>query len=371
MDTDALNSDALRDLRTTRTYPVLSLTMPTHRREPDNAQDPVRMRNLLAEAQRRIDADPQTSRAQRIALQEQLAQAAADVDLGRALDGLVLYATTEGHQTWSLPRHVPERVVLSDTLLTRNLVAAQAQARPYWILAVAADRATLWSGSGDVLRQHEGDGFPAVPEALEWDVQHQERTGGEPSTFSDEETRRFLRTVDSSLGALLADDKRPFFLVGLPEALAVLRESGTASAASAGTVPKGGLIDGPAHALLSETAQARTGFIQSEEERVRAALDSARSRKEFAAGLDEVWALVRDGRAQLVAVEEHFQRTVQLTDGHLTPLDGDPVGSWEDGVREDIVDELVEAALDTGAEVFFLPDGQLQEHHHIAATLRY
>ena len=371
MDTDALNADALRDLRTSRTYPVVSLTMPTHRREPDNAQDPVRMRNLLAEAQRRIDDDPQTSRAQRIALQAQLAQAVADVDLGRALDGLVLYATTEGHQTWNLPRHVPERVVLSDTLLTRNLVAAQAQTRPYWILAVDSDRATLWSGSGDVLRQHEGDGFPAAPEALEWDVQHEERTGDQPSTFSDEETRRFLRTVDSSLGTLLGRDPRPLFLVGLPEALSLLQESGTATAAPAGTVPKGGLTEGPAHALLNETAPARTGFVHSEEQRVRTALDTARSRKAFAAGLDEVWELVREGRAQLVAVEEHFQRTVQLTDGHLTPLDGDPAGTWEDGVREDIVDELVEAALDTGAEVFFLPDDQLQQHHRIAATLRY
>jgi hypothetical protein len=372
MDTDALTPGILRGLRATRPYPVLSLTMPTHRREPDNAQDPVRLRNLLAEAQRRIDADPQVSRQQRISLQEQLARAAAEIDLVHALDGLVVFATTEEHQIWTLPRSVPERVVLSDSFLTRNLVAAQAQARPYWILAVAADQATLWSGTGDLLRQHEGDGFPAAPDPAQWDVQHQERTGGQPSAFSDEDTRHFLRAADAALAALQARDPRPLFLVGLPEALTLLKEVGTAAtAAPAGTVPKGGLTRGPAQALLAETARARAEETGREQERVRGALDAAQSRKQFAAGLDEVWELVREGRADLVAVEEHFQRTVRLTDGHLTPAEPEPAGGWEEGVREDIVDELVETALGTGTEVRFLPDGLLSGHDGVAAALRY
>lgn len=50
MDTDALTPGLLQELRATRPYPALSLTMPTHRRAPDNAQDAVRLRNLVAEA---------------------------------------------------------------------------------------------------------------------------------------------------------------------------------------------------------------------------------------------------------------------------------------------------------------------------------
>ncbi|MFD9130269.1 chemotaxis protein [Kitasatospora sp. NPDC059571] len=370
MDTDDLTADTLRALRTARPYPAVSLTMPTHRREPDNAQDAVRLRNLLAEAERRIDADPEASRQTRIDLHKHLERAAAEVDLRHSQDGLVLYATSGEHQVWSLPRDVPERVVLSDTFLTRNLVAAKAQASPYWVLAVAADKATLWAGTGDTLQQHEGDGFPAAPEELQWDVQREERVGDQPSTFSDEETRRFLRTVDVALAGVLGRDRRPLYLVGLAQAVSLLREVGEAAAAPAGTVLKGGLADGPDRVLLQEVAPARAAFARHESDRVGAALDAARSRRTFAAGLDEVWESVREGRADLVAVEEHFQRTVRLTDGHLAPLDGGPLG-WEEGVREDIVDELVEAALDRGAEVVFLPDDALAEHDRIAAVLRY
>ncbi|WP_055591141.1 baeRF3 domain-containing protein [Peterkaempfera griseoplana] len=322
MEPDDLTAALLRDLRVTRPHPAVSLTMPTHRREPENAQDEVRLRNLLAEAERRIDADPNTSRQARIALREQMEQAAAEVDLRHALDGLVLYVTPDEHQIWSVPREVPERVVLSDSFLTRNLVAARAQARPLWVLALSADRATLWSGSSESLHQHQGDGFPAVPEATEWDVQNEQRTGGTPSTFSDEETRRFLRTVDTALGAVLQSDPRPLYLVGLPEAVTMLQEVGTSASAPVGTVLKGGLVDGP-------------------------------------------------DRAGLVAVEEHFQRTARLTDGHLSPADGRTAERGEEGVREDIVDELLETALDKGTEVVFLPDDHLAEHDHIAAVLRY
>ncbi|GJF27366.1 hypothetical protein KNE206_00660 [Kitasatospora sp. NE20-6] len=373
METDSLTAETLRELRTARPYPAVSLTMPTHRREPDNAQDAVRLRNLLAEAERRIDSDPEASRQDRIDLHRQLERAVAEIDPRHTGDGLVLYATTADHQVWNLAREVPERVVLSDTFLTRNLVAAKAQARPYWVLAVAADRASLWGGSGQTLHEHEADGFPAEAEGPDWDVQREERVGDQPSTFSDEDTRRFLRTVDAALGTVLAADPRPLFLVGLAQAVSLLQEVGTGKAAgkAVATVLKGGLTDGPDRLLLQELTPAMAEFARHESDRVGSALDAARSRRAFAAGLDEVWEAVCEGRAEMVAVEEHFQRTVRLTDGHLTPLDDGSTGGWEDGVREDIVDELVETALDKGAEVVFLPDEQLSAHERIAAVLRY
>lgn len=82
-----------------------------------------------------------------------------------------------------------------------------------------------------------------------------------------------------------------------------------------------------------------------------------------------MWEAVREGRAALVAVEDNYQEEVRLEDGHLAPA-----GTGQDGdheVREDIVDELVEAALDSGAEVVFLPDDALAAHGRIAADLRY
>jgi ABC-type cobalamin/Fe3+-siderophores transport system ATPase subunit len=77
---------------------------------------------------------------------------------------------------------------------------------------------------------------------------------------------------------------------------------------------------------------------------------------------------------RLLAVEENYQRTVNVTGEHLTPVD-DPeeVSPAELGttVLEDIVDEIIETTLDRGGEVAFVPDDSLAAHERMAAVLRF
>jgi hypothetical protein len=371
MDTDALTAGLLQELRTPKPYPAVSLTMPTHRQAPDNAQDAVRLRNLLSEAERRLDADPAVSREARTAIKTQLARAVDEVDTRRRLDGLLILAAADEHQIWLLPRTAPERVVLSDTYLTRNLVAAKALAEPYWALTVASDHATLWSGTADSVRQEQTGGFPLTVPQEEPNPQREEQIGDTPSTFSDEETRIFLRSVDEKLRAVLAADPRPVYLVGLAPALALLDEVGGTTKPAVGRVTKGVPADLSPSDFLKELAPALGQRRTEAAAKVAARLDDARGRRAYAGGLDEVWAAVREGRAALVAVEEQFQQTVRVTDEHLEPVPADTVGTVDGTIREDIVDELVEAALDSGADVVFLADDALAEHGRIAAALRY
>ncbi|MYX11956.1 chemotaxis protein [Streptomyces sp. SID8374] len=371
MDTDALTADLLRELRATRPYPALSLTMPTHRTAPDNAQDPVRLRNLVAEAVHRLEGDPQVSRETAAAIKGELDRAVDEVDPRRALDSLVVLATADEHQIWQLPRTAPERVVLSDSYLTRNLVAAKAQARPYWALTVAADHATLWNGTDGGIEVRETGGFPLTAPKEPPNPQREERIGDTPSKFTDEDTRNFFRTVDEKLRALLAADPRPLYVMGLPPALSLLDEVGEASKAAVGRVAKGAPADLPPAEVLKELRPALEEGARQATADVERRLDNARSGHAFAGGLDEVWAAVREGRVGLIAVEEHFQATVRVTDGHLEPVPEGTTQSDAPEVREDIVDELIEAALDGGADVVFVEDDSLAEHGRIAAALRF
>ncbi|MFD3486651.1 chemotaxis protein [Streptomyces sp. NPDC058665] len=371
MDSNDLTPEVLRRLRKPRTYPAVSLTIPTHRRDPRNDGDPVRLRNVLADAVHRMEADPDISKAACLAVKSQLDQAGAEVDLRHKRDGLLILADADEHQVWYLPRETPESVVISDTYLTRNLVAATAQRHRYWVLSVAADRATLWSGDGESLHEHRADGFPMTAPEETWDVEREERIGDTPSTFTDEETRKFLRSVDDALTAVLATRPGPFHLVGVAPALALLEDAGSTARSAAGRLAKGGLTDGPAPVLWKAIQPVVRQYARSEETEVLAKLGDARGRRTFAAGLDEVWEAVRGRRAGLVAVEEHFQRSARVGDGHLIPVDGEDEAALGREVQDDIVDELVESALDGGAQVVFLDDDVLAGHGRIAAMLRY
>lgn len=362
----ALSTATLSELRRPRPYPAVSVLTPTHRREPDNAQDPVRLRNVVAEAKKQIESDPAVTRERRTDLVQQLDQALAEVDLAHTEEGLAIFAAPGEHQVWSLARTVPERVVLSDTFLTRNLVAAQVSEHPFWVLAVSADRVTLWNGGADRVTEEVTADLPLTRSLEDPDAERQERIGDLPSTFRDERTRHFLREADTAMGPVLRGDPRPLYVTGETAALSCLDEVGTVTK-DASRIPHGGLAHGTPDAVW----QAVHPRISAEERRntaeVARELESARGRRAFAAGVDEVWQNASQARIRLLAVEENYRVTVRDDGGdHLVPAE-----SGDLDAREDIVDEIVEQCLETGAEVRFVPDGSLGDAKGIAGVLRY
>lgn len=361
----SLNPATLAGLRQPRPYPAVSVLLPTHRREPDNAQDPVRLRNLVAEAKERLKSDPAVAREHRIDVAAQLDRAVAEIDLVHAEDGLALFAAPGEHQVWSLARTVPSRVVLSDTFLTRNVVAAQAAERLYWVLAVSADRVTLWNGTPERVTEHKANGFPLTRSLDDPDAERQERIGDLPSTFSDEQTRKFLREADLATASVIRAHPRPLFVAGEAAALSLLDGAGTVIK-EATRVPHGGLAHGPAEAVWQAVRPFLSAHEKTEIDSVVRELDTAQGRRQYAAGLDEVWQNVTTDRVRLVAVEDTYQATVRDDGGHLVPAGADDLDAVDD-----VVDDIVERALDTGAQVRFVPEDTLAGRGRIACALRY
>ncbi|MFG2497777.1 chemotaxis protein [Streptomyces sp. NPDC048441] len=361
----SLTPAALAGLRQPRPYPAVTVLLPTHRREPDNAQDPVRLRNLVAEAKDRLQADPAVAREQRIDVAAQLDRAVAGIDLVHAEDGLAVFAAPGEHQVWSLARTVPSRVVLSDTFLTRNVVAAQAAERPYWVLAVSADRVSLWSGTAERVTEHKANGFPLTRSLADPDAERQERIGDLPSTFRDEQTRKFLREADLATASVIHSHPRPLFVAGEAAALSLLDGAGTVIKEAA-RMPHGGLAHGPAEAVWQAVRPFLAAQDKTELDSALHELDAAQGRRQYAAGLDEVWQNVTTDRVRLLAVEDTYRATVRDDGGHLVPTDADDLDAVDD-----IVDDIVERALDTGAQVHFVPEGTLTDRGRIACALRY
>ncbi|GAA3506189.1 hypothetical protein GCM10019016_133040 [Streptomyces prasinosporus] len=360
-----LSPTALAGLRRPRPYPAVSVLTPTHRRDPLNAQDTVRLRNAVGEAKKRLEADPAVTRDRRADVARQLDRALSEVDLAHSEDGLIIFAAPGEHQVWSLARSVPERVVLSDTFLTRNLVSAHTAERPFWVLSVSADRVTLWNGGADRVVEERAGGFPLTRGVENFDPERLERVGDQPSAFRDERTRTFLRDACLAMGALLRGHPRPLYVTGEPAALSLLSEFG-GPVRDAVHVPRGGLAHGTPDAVWQAVRPAVEAETRRITEDVTRSLVSARGRREFAAGADELWQSAREGRVRLLAVEENYQVTARDTGDHLVIA--------EDGdldAREDIVDEIVEQCLETGAEVRFVPDGALGDADGIAGVLRY
>ncbi|MGI5347653.1 hypothetical protein ACQEU8_05595 [Streptomyces sp. CA-250714] len=373
MRTNDLTNEVLANLRKPRPYPAVTLVLPTHRTKPDKLQDPVRLRNLIAETGRRLADDPQVTAAVRADVIKQLEQVENELDLMYALDTLVVFAAQGEHQFWHLTRRADtERIVINDTFLTRNLVAARAQSRPYWVLTFDEDTARLWSGAGEQLTEEQRYGFPVEHETNVSERERASRTGVYTTGYRDEAALQHLRDVDADLAKVLENEPRPLLVAGLQHGLTALADVGTHAARNAlATVPKGGLANARASVVYEAIAPARDELLRTRADRALRDLSDAMGRKEFVAGIDEVWRAAQEGRLALLVVEETYRQKVRLTSGHLSPAADDAVSDESGEVRDDIVDETVESALSTEADVVFVADDALAEHDRIAGVVRY
>jgi peptide subunit release factor 1 (eRF1) len=155
------------------------------------------------------------------------------------------------------------------------------------------------------------------------------------------------------------------FVTGEAAALSLLDDVGTVTK-EATRVPHGGLAHAPAEAVRQAVRPLIADREKAELASVMHELDAAQGRHQYAAGLDEVWQNVRTDRVRLLAVEETYQATVRDDGGHLVPAGADDLDAVDD-----VVDDIVERALDTGAQVHFVPQGTLTGRQRIACALRY
>ncbi|WP_367133297.1 MULTISPECIES: baeRF3 domain-containing protein [Streptomyces] len=376
MDIGDLTDEILRDLRGERPYPAVSLLVPTTRRSPYSPEDPVRLRNTVAEAKRRLAEDAGVSPSVRSDVEGQLDAAVAGVDLTHTSDGLLILAAPGEHHVWYLPRTVPQRVVVGKTFLTRNLVAAARMEEPYWALAVTKGECRLWDGAGDLLTEFTGNGFPVHPALPDHVDALPGKNYGTPirEEGQAERERQYLRTVAGALAGVLEKHPRPLYLVGLRELTAHFKDAFPDQGAITAVVENGSGAAKSGHELLGVLRPAFEERREARRGEVMRRLSDARGARRYTSGLDEVWQTVRQGRVALLAVEDHYQATVR-TDGNgghpqLVEESAEPL-SADGSLIEDAVDEIVESALDSGADVEFVPDDSLAEEHRLAAVLRY
>jgi hypothetical protein len=365
-----MDAVALSELRKPRAYPAVSVLMPTHRSVPDNRQDPIRLRNLLAEVRRRLHDDARVASDTADQVVRGLERAAGEVDLRHASDGLVLFAAPDGeHHAFTIGQPVDERVVVDTGFATRDLVAAYTRSPRYWLLSLSDQRTRLWDGQGEDLVQCIGGGFPITPEPV--DEAGSGRQARRAAQGGDgERQRQHMRDAAAAVDRVLARDRRPLIVAGVTRHQAFFDEVAGPHITVAGRVD--GSFEGAAAGALAEAARpALAAYEDLREVGVLAELEAARSFQRYAGGLCEVTPLAEAGRAEHLVVERGYYAPAVKSRGELVPVDGMPGVLKGADVVDDAVDDVIETVLEYGGEVTFVSDGFLVDHGRIALVTRY
>lgn len=233
---DTLTPASLAELVSFAGRPCLSLYQPTHRRHPENQQDPIRFRHLVGALENSLQQQHGAD-----AVRDLLAPFVAlaqDHDFwNHTQDGLAVLGAPGLLRVYLLKRPVSEGAVVADSFDTKPLRQVLQSTDRYHVLALSRDRVQLFEGDRDALDAVAlAEGVPATMAAalgVERTEPHSTVSsyggigsghgamhhghGGRKDEI-DGDAERFFRAVDR---AVLEHHSRPS---GLPLMLAALPE---------------------------------------------------------------------------------------------------------------------------------------------------
>jgi hypothetical protein len=361
-----MNRQEIKLLQQINSYPAVTITLPTHRTSPENRQDPIRVKNLVEQATKRLLEE--YSKREIAPLLDRLEQMAEGIDYRHTLDGLALFANRDFSRAVQLPFTLRENVNVGETFLTRDLVFAMNRTPRYWALVLSEKPTRLFEGTRDTLIDVQEGGFPITHEGPGGGQSLPGGFGIEKTTDRDEYHRKFFRQIDAALKPLMAVDPLPLVVVGVDRFLAFFTEVTDHKNAILATLQ--GSHDKTSPSELAKLVWPLVKDALAEQrQKVFSELDKAFSEKKVASTISEVWRLASEGRGSLLLVEEdfHFPAHIDETGQHITPADD----AAAPGVTDDAVDDIIETVLSKQGRVVFVENGQLEPHQRIVLILRY
>jgi len=381
-----LTIESLTELTSVHQPPCLSLYQPTHRRHPENRQDPIRFRNLLKELE--------TALRQKYPAVEPrlLVERFEDVALDHAfwnhtLDGLAVLGGPSLFRVFRLQRPVAELAVVADSFHTKPLRRFLQSVGRYQVLGLSLQKIQLFEGNRDAL--DEIDPTPGVPRTITEALGEEELTESHQTVASyggvgaasmpmhhghggkkdaaDIDAERFFRTIDR---AVLEHYSRPSVL---PLMLAALSEHHHLFRRVSHNpfLMAEGLTINPDVLPIDELRERAWQIVEPQYQAQLATLGDefavAKSRGLGSDNLAQVAQAAAAGRVETLLIE--FDRQIA---GRLDDAPG-RVGAADLSHPEvdDLLDDLGDLVGKMGGRVMVIPAEQMPGRTGLAAIYRY
>jgi len=383
---DYLTVDDLKNLSGRNPGWCVSLYMPVHRAGEDTKQDPIRLKNLLDEAGDRL-----SQKGLRTPEVNAIIEPAQKLLLDPSFwwdqsDGLAVFLSADGMQTYRLPIRFNELLVISDRFHLKPLIPFIASDGHFYMLGLSQNQVRLFEGTRYTVDEIQLENLPeSIAEALQYDryeksLQFHTRTGTtdssgrRPAAYhghspEDDEKGRLLRwfhKVDDELIKFLAGEQAPLVLAGVEYYFPLFRD-----ASDYPNILKQG-VSGSPDRLRPEEIHAQAWplvepiFTQAEKDAADRYHQMAAQGKALSDVEQAVQAADR-GRVETLFVPVGLQIW-----GKVDPQKGEIVIHTEEQPGdEDLLDLAAVHTLANRGEVYAVPQNQMPVNGPVAAILRY
>lgn len=380
-----LRKEELKKLGEHRAGPCVSIYIPTHRSGPETQQDPIRLKNQLTAAEKRLIDDGIRSVEARQILEPAQALLADEVFWRYQSDGLALFLAPNFFQFYTLPIDFAELSVIAQSFHLKPLRQLFTYAGTFYILALSQNAVRLFQGTEHRIQELFPLGIPdSLDDALKLDdpQKHlqfhtggssQSATGG--SVFhghgggadeSKDQILRYCRAIDTGLRPLLRNESAPLVMASVEYLHPLYQEANTYAHLSPEVI-----AGNPEELSAAELHERAWKIVQPQ---LQKAQDVAVAKYHQLAGtgqtatdLTEVIQAVAGGRVASLIVAVGVQRwgTVDPATNVATIHDEFQTGD------EDLLDWATTMTLMNGGEVFVVGPETVPDQASLAAVFRY
>lgn len=241
---DTLNPEALKSLIEQKGKWCVSLYMRTYRAGQEQQQNPIRLKNLLAQSEANLLANglrrPEVQKLMQPA-EELLWNSEFWQQQG---DGLAIFLTNDFHKVYRLPVEFEESVNIGNGFHIKPLLPCLGRGIRFYVLAISLNNVRLFEGNADTMSEIELN-FPTSMEEALWTDDPEKHLNmhsgsvsmgkgqGGPGIFhghdpADEDKiniLRFFQTVSQGLSQVLEEKNIPMILAGVDYLLPIFREA--------------------------------------------------------------------------------------------------------------------------------------------------
>ena len=357
-----MKKDKLEKLATEKNYPCVTISMNTNRTYPANHKDSILLKNLLEEAKERILKE--FGKRTVIELIEKINKLESEFDVNYNLDSLHIFLsnTTEEIVKSTWPTH--DGVHISENFAVKPLIKMFNRTEEYLILLLTQSNVRLLMAVNDgIVGEIKNDDFPFVNEADEMadtdarsDAKQSENQTWEFFNKVDKAVVRIYNETDMRCLVISTSDNYNRFIKVADKPVIYLGWSNLSQDDNGNySVAK------DAWQIVSTLQEkARTEDIQEMLEAV--------GRGNVITELSEIYRATKEGRGDLLIVNDDFHQAVRVTEEFSLELVTDVTLP---GVIDDIISEIVWDVISKKGRAVFTTQEKLKSLGDIALKVRY
>lgn len=375
---DIFDRPDLESLLRTQAEACVSVFLPTERAGREIQQSPIRLKNLLREAEKRLhDLGVRSI--------DTITKPAHDLvnDSGfwrHQGDGLAIFLAPDFAESYTLPSSFDDLVVVADHFHLKPLLPMMSTGQTFFVLGLSQKYVKLFKGGPFSVGEVTLEGVPAsLKDALKYDDREPSLNahgGGRTRAIfhgqglgkddPKDDIKRYFRQIDAGLHEILKDERSPLVLAGVDYLLPLFRD-----VSEYPHIMEGGVVGSPEHVSVDQLHTRAWEIVSpvfgKERQDAKARYLAVAETPSGTADVKRAIRAAHQGRVDtlFVAVGQHLWGTwdpeTEAIHTHETPAAGDI----------DLLDAAAAQAWLHGGTVYAVLPEEVPGEGHLAAILRY